>query len=78
LLVTLITGVVLVWQLSQFGIAGSGGAIGVTVAAAWIIVAREYWVRWYHIIMRNMLRNNFESARHRNRGINGSAKGSMR
>jgi hypothetical protein len=62
LLVTLITGVVLVWQLSQFGIAGSGGAIGVTVAAAWIIVAREYWVRWYHIIMRNMLRNNFESS----------------
>src|SRR5262249_9496434 len=30
------------------------------ISAAWIIVSREYWVRWYRIVVSQMLRDNFD------------------
>jgi hypothetical protein len=62
LLLTFILGGLTVWWLAQSGLMLGSGAAAATIAAAWIIVAREYWVRWYGIAVRHMLRDNFDPA----------------
>ena len=63
LLLTLFLGSLLVWWLGQFGLLTGAGAAAATVIVAWIIVSREYWVRWYRIVVKHMLRDDFEPGR---------------
>lgn len=60
LLLTAILGGLLTWQSGRFGFLAALAAVIATIAAAWIIVGREYWVRWYHVVVKNMLRDNFD------------------
>ena len=60
LLLTLIIGCILIWGLAQFALLAGIAAATATIAAAWAIVSREYWVRWYQIVVRQMLRDNFD------------------
>jgi hypothetical protein len=62
LLLTLFLGGLLIWWLVQVGPIAGTGAVAAMVTAAWIIVAREYWVRWYGILVRHMLRDAFDPA----------------
>jgi hypothetical protein len=60
LLITILLGVFLIWWMSHFGLVTGAVAVAATLIAAWVIVSREYWVRWYGIVVRHMLRECFD------------------
>jgi hypothetical protein len=60
LLLTLFLGSLLIWWLARFGLLAGTGAVVVMVTAAWLIVSQEYWVRWYSIVVKRMLRDAFD------------------
>jgi hypothetical protein len=60
LLLTLFLGSLLIWWLARFGLLAGAGAVVVMVTAAWLIVSQEYWVRWYSIVVKRMLRDDFD------------------
>jgi hypothetical protein len=60
LLITILLGVFLIWWMSNFGVLTGGAAVLAVLIAAWVIVSGEYWVRWYSVVVRHMLRECFD------------------
>jgi hypothetical protein len=60
LLITIVLGVILIWWMAHFGVLAGVVAAIVTLIVAWVIVAREYWQRWYGVVVRHLLRESFD------------------
>jgi hypothetical protein len=60
LLLTIFLGSLLIWWLVRFGLLVGVGAVIVVLTTAWLIVSREYWVRWYGIVAKYMMRGTFD------------------
>jgi hypothetical protein len=60
LLLALFLGSLLIWWLARFGLLAGTGAVIAMVTTAWFIVSHEYWVRWYGIVVRYMMRDTFD------------------
>jgi hypothetical protein len=63
LLITILLGVFLTWWMSHFGVVTGVVTVIATLIAAWVIVSGEYWLRWYGVVVRHLLREGFDPDR---------------
>ena len=60
LLLTILLGIGLIWWMTSFGLLAVAVSVVAPLIVAWVIVSAEYFVRWYRILARHMLRESFD------------------
>jgi hypothetical protein len=60
LLLTILLGGGLIWWMTYFGWVAVAAAVVAPLIVAWVIVSAEYFVRWYRVLARHMVRESFD------------------